>query len=46
MHAVDPDALAEISTRLAVRMIEVFDLDTSSVALEDLSDGLCKGCGI
>lgn len=34
MHAVDPDALAEISTRLAVRMIEVFDLDTSSVALD------------
>ena len=34
MHAVDGDALQDISTRLAARMIEVFDLDTSSVALD------------
>jgi transposase len=34
MHAVDGDALTEISARLAARMIEVFDLDTSSVALD------------
>ena len=34
MHAVDGDALQEISARLAARMIEVFDLDTSSVALD------------
>jgi transposase len=34
MHAVDAEALQEISTRLAGRMIEVFDLDTSSVALD------------
>ena len=34
MHAVDADALQDISTRLAARMIEVFDLDTSSVALD------------
>ena len=34
MHAVDADALQDISTRLAARMIEMFDLDTSSVALD------------
>jgi transposase len=34
MHAVDAEALQDISTRLAARMIEVFDLDTSSVALD------------
>jgi transposase len=34
MHAVDSAALQDISTRLAGRMIEVFDLDTSSVALD------------
>jgi transposase len=34
MHAVDGDALQEISARLASRMIDVFDLDTSSVALD------------
>jgi transposase len=34
MHAVDADALQDISARLAARMIEVFDLDTSSVALD------------
>jgi transposase len=34
MHAVDSAALQDISTRLAGRMIEMFDLDTSSVALD------------
>src|SRR5664279_228028 len=34
MHAVDAAALQDISTRLAARMIEMFDLDTSSVALD------------
>jgi transposase len=34
MHAVDADALQTISARLAARMIDVFDLDTSSVALD------------
>ena len=34
MHAVDAEALQDISTRLAARMIEMFDLDTSSVALD------------
>lgn len=34
MHAVDGDALQEISARLAARMIEAFDLDISSVALD------------
>jgi len=34
MHTVDADALQDISTRLAGRMIEMFDLDTSSVALD------------
>jgi transposase len=34
MHAVDPAALQDISARLAARMIEVFDLDVSSVALD------------
>ena len=34
MHTVDADALQDISTRIAGRMIEVFDLDTSSVALD------------
>src|SRR6476620_7429369 len=34
MHAVDGDDLQEISARLASRMIEVFDLDTTSVALD------------
>ena len=34
MHAVKPAALQDISARLAARMIEVFDLDVSSVALD------------
>ena len=34
MHTVDGDALQEISARLAARMIQAFDLDTSSVALD------------
>jgi len=34
MHTVNADALQDISARLAARMIEVFDLDTSSVALD------------
>ena len=34
MHTVDADALQDISARLAARMIEMFDLDTSSVALD------------
>jgi transposase len=34
MHAVDAAALTDISTRLAARMIEVFELDVSSVALD------------
>jgi transposase len=34
MHAIDPAALQEISARLAARMIQAFDLDTSSVALD------------
>ena len=34
MHTVDAEALQDISARLAARMIEVFDLDTSSVALD------------
>src|SRR6476469_4148538 len=34
MHVVDGQALQEISARLAARMIEAFDLDTSSVALD------------
>ena len=34
MHSVDAAALQDISTRLAGRMIEMFDLDTSSVALD------------
>src|SRR6476620_1828870 len=34
MHSVDADALQDISTRRASRMIEVFDLDTTSVALD------------
>jgi transposase len=34
MHLVDGEALQEISARLASRMIEAFDLDTSSVALD------------
>jgi transposase len=34
MHTVDAAALQDISTRLAGRMIEMFDLDTSSVALD------------
>jgi len=34
MHLVDGEALQEISARLAARMIAVFDLDTSSVALD------------
>src|SRR6478752_1033931 len=34
MHAFDSAALQDISTRLAGRMIEMFDLDTSSVALD------------
>ena len=34
MHAVDTEALQDISTRIAGRMIEMFDLDVSSVALD------------
>lgn len=34
MHKVDAAALQDISTRLASKMIEKFDLDTSSVALD------------
>jgi len=34
MHAVTPSALQEISTKLAAAMIDVFELDTSSVALD------------
>ncbi len=34
MHTVTPSALQTISTKLAAKMIEVFDLDTSSVALD------------
>jgi transposase len=34
MHTVDADALQDISARLAARMIEMFDLDVSSVALD------------
>jgi transposase len=34
MHSVDADALQDISARLAGRMIEMFDLDVSSVALD------------
>ncbi len=34
MHAVDADALQDISARLATRMITMFDLDVSSVALD------------
>ena len=34
MHTVNADALQDISARLAARMIEMFDLDTSSVALD------------
>src|SRR5664279_3326838 len=34
MHTVDAEALQDISARLAAGMIEVFDLDTSSVALD------------
>jgi transposase len=34
MHAVDPDVLQTISARLAAKMIEVLDLDVSSVALD------------
>ena len=34
MHSVDADALQDISARLAARMIEMFDLDVSSVALD------------
>jgi len=34
MHAVNPAALQDISTALAVRMIEHHQLDTSSVALD------------
>ncbi len=34
MHLLTPQALQDISTRLATKMIEVFDLDTSSVALD------------
>ena len=34
MHTVDAEALQDISARLAARMIDVFDLDTSSVALD------------
>jgi transposase len=34
MHAVTPSALQDISTKLAAKMIDVFELDTSSVALD------------
>src|SRR5664279_4365738 len=34
MHAVDADVLQDISARLAARMIDMFDLDVSSVALD------------
>jgi transposase len=34
MHAVDPAVLQKISARLAAKMISVFDLDLSSVALD------------
>ncbi|MET3807510.1 transposase [Nakamurella sp. UYEF19] len=34
MHLVTPQALQDISTRIAAKMIEVFALDTSSVALD------------
>ena len=34
MHQVDAAALQDISTRLAIKMIETFQLDTSSVALD------------
>src|SRR5450755_954286 len=34
MHAVDAEALQDISARLATRMITMFDLDVSSVALD------------
>ena len=34
MHTVDAEALQDISARLAARMITMFDLDTSSVALD------------
>jgi transposase len=34
MHAVTPSALQDISTRLAAKMIDMFELDTSSVALD------------
>ena len=34
MHSVDADALQDISARLAARMIKMFDLDVSSVALD------------
>ncbi len=34
MHTVDAAALQDISARLAARMITMFDLDTSSVALD------------
>ena len=34
MHQVDAAALQNIPTRLAIKMIEMFDLDVSSVALD------------
>jgi transposase len=34
MHQVDAAALQDISTRLAIKVIEKFELDTSSVALD------------
>ena len=34
MHSVDGEALQEISARLTARMIELYDLDLSSVALD------------
>jgi transposase len=34
MHAVTPSALQEISTKLGAAMIDVFELDTTSVALD------------
>jgi transposase len=34
MHVVTDDELAEIAHRLALRMIEVFELDTSALALD------------